>query len=261
MWTSERVAIAYFAYLALVCWLRPIAPRRRAAILAIAASEVGAILWLPRTGFLIVRQWAPAATILVGYYASGLLFVAPSLRFEAWLVAWDRRLLGDPTTRFARWPRGVLAILEVIYMGCFIIIGAGYLILTLNGHADAADAYWTIVVAAEFGSFAPLAFAQTRPPWAIERKPLLTDRAIHELATQMVQTFTIGANTFPSGHVAGSLAVAVAVGRTMPATGVGLFALAVTIALATIVGRYHYVIDAFAGAALVAALWAATAGV
>ena len=54
----------------------------------------------------------PALMILAGYYVSGRFFVRPSASFEAWLAAWDRRLLGDPTTRFARWPQVVLAYLE-----------------------------------------------------------------------------------------------------------------------------------------------------
>lgn len=195
-------------------------------------------------------------TILIGYYACGLLYVAPSAPVEAWLMSWDRKLLGDPTARFAHWPRPLLAYLEVVYMGTFVVIGAGALILMAAGHGDAIDRYWTLVVGAEFGSFGSLAFVQTRPPWAIERKPMLADPTVHEFATLMTKNLMIGANTFPSGHVAGSLAVAVAVGRVMPAAGVVLLALALSIAVATVVGRYHYAIDAVAGALLTAALWA-----
>lgn len=255
MWTSERIALAYFAYLAVVCWLPPIAMRRRLTIVAVSVSAIAAIVWLSRSGFEGLRQWAPLSTILIGYYSSGLLFVRPSLGFEAWLLGWDRRLLGDPATRFRRWPRPLLAGLELAYMGCFLLIGGGFLILVVNGHAPLADRYWTMVVGAELGSFAPLAFIQTRPPWALERKPLLADRAIHELAARMVERFTIRANTFPSGHVAGSLAVAAAVAGAMPLAGAVLFAVAAAVAVATVVGRYHYVIDAVAGAALMAALW------
>jgi len=254
VWTSERIATAYFAYLAIVCWLRPLTWRRRGLVLAIAASAIAAIGANARADVPLLRQWAPAATILIGYYASALLFVAPSTRIEAWLAAWDRRLLGEPSTRFAKWPRPLLAVLEIAYMGCFILIGAGFLILVLAGHAAAADRYWSLVVAAEFGSFAPLAFIQTRPPWALERKPVLADRVIHDLAERMVTTFTIRVNTFPSGHVAGSLAVAIAVGEILPLAGAVLLAAAILIALATIVGRYHYCLDALAGAALVAAI-------
>jgi membrane-associated phospholipid phosphatase len=256
VWTSERIAIAYFGYLAIVCWLRPVSIGRRVVLAAIAAFEIAAIVWIADGGILYLRQWAPVATILIGYYASGLLFVAPSPAVEAWLMAWDRRLLGDPATRFARWPRPILAALEIAYMGCFVLIGGGLIILLFNGHAAAADRYWTLVVGAEFGSFAPLAFIQTRPPWAVERKPVLADRAIHDLATQMVEVFTIRANTFPSGHVAGSLAVAIAVAGAMPIVGALLIAVAVIIGVATVVGRYHYVLDGLAGMLLALALWA-----
>jgi membrane-associated phospholipid phosphatase len=54
-----------------------------------------------------------------------------------------------------------------------------------------------------------------------------------------VRRATIGANTFPSGHTAGSLAVALAVIGTLPWIGGVLLALALTIALACVVGRYH----------------------
>jgi hypothetical protein len=137
VWTSERLAIAYFVYLAVVCWLRPLPIRRRVALAAIASFEIAAIRWIAARDILFLRQWAPLPTILIGYYASGLLFVAPSPAVEAWLMAWDRRLLGDPSKRFAQWPRLVLAALEIAYMGCFVLIGGGLLILLLNGHAAA----------------------------------------------------------------------------------------------------------------------------
>ena len=252
MWTSERLAIGYFLYVAAVCWLRPVTPSRRLALAVIAAAEIAAIVWVARGANVRLRQWTPAATILIGYYASALLFIGPSPGVERWLMSWDRRWLGDPRTRFQHWPRPLLAALEYAYMGCFVLIGGGFLILVLAGHAAVADRYWTLVVAAEFGSFAPLAFIQSRPPWAVEQKPILADRAVHDRAMHMVETFTIRANTFPSGHVAGSLAVAFAVAEVMPVTGAALVLVAMFITLATIVGRYHYCLDALAAVGLVA---------
>jgi membrane-associated phospholipid phosphatase len=254
VWTTERLALAYFLYLAVVCWLRPLGRARQIGLTLVALIASVAILYV-RFAPIWLREWAPAAYILLGYYASAYLFVAPSMPTEAWLVAWDRRLLGDPSTRFARWPRMLVALLEVVYMGCFLLIGGGFAILAMRGERALADRYWTLVVGAELGSFAPLAFVQTRPPWALERKPVLADRAVHELATLMVERFTIRVNTFPSGHVAGSLAVALAVAGTMPWAGLAFGVVAAIVALACIVGRYHYVIDVVAGALLAIALW------
>lgn len=254
VWTTERLALAYFLYLAVVCWLRPLGRARQVGLTLVALLASVAILYA-RFAPIWVREWAPAAYILLGYYASAYLFIAPSRTTEAWLVAWDRRLLGDPSTRFARWPRTLVALLEIVYMGCFLLIGGGFVLLAARGERALADRYWTLVVGAELGSFAPLAFVQTRPPWALERKPVLADRAVHELAALMVERFTIRVNTFPSGHVAGSLAVALAVGGAMPWAGLAFGAVAVIVAIACIVGRYHYVIDVVAGALLAIALW------
>ena len=142
-------------------------------------------------------------------------------------------------------------------MGCFLLIPAGLAILLYAGLAALVDRYWMLVMGAEFAAFAPLAFIQTRPPWALERKPELADPAIHRLASQMVQHLTIRVNTFPSGHAAGSIAVALAIVGALPATGIVLLVLAAAICLACVVGRYHYAVDVAAGAAVALVLWLA----
>ena len=55
-------------------------------------------------------------------------------------------------------------------------------------------------------------------------------------------------NTFPSGHTAASLATALVVWSYMPAAGIVLAVLAVSIAAGSVAGRYHYAADAVAGA-------------
>ena len=252
---SEGLAAAYFGVMVVAAWLRPLPASRRAHV-TMAGTLTGAAIWrLPHDASPMVRDWAPAVLILLGYWVSGRFFVGSSPSFEAWLMAWDRRLLGDPATRFARWPRVVLAYLDVVYLGCFLLIPAGFAALSWTGRGAMADRYWTMVIAAEFGAFAPLSVVQTRPPWALERRSAQRERAIHQLASEMVGTFTIGANTFPSGHVAGSFAVAMAVSGAMPWIGGILFALAASISVACVAGRYHYTVDVVAGAVLALATW------
>ena len=257
MRSFEWIALLYFGYLAAASWWPPLSGGRRAALIA-ASLLAGAVVWtIAHAAPPVIREWVPLAYLLAGYFLSGLLFAVPSTVVEAWLLGWDRRLLGDPASRFIGWPRALVAALELIYMGCFLLIPAGLLILRAAGHASLTDRYWTLVMGAEFAAFAPLAFIQTRPPWALERKPELADPAIHRLASQMVEHLTIGVNTFPSGHAAGSLAVAFAVVGTLPWTGIALLVLAAAICLACIVGRYHYIVDIIAGAAVAVVLWLA----
>jgi membrane-associated phospholipid phosphatase len=124
----------------------------------------------------------------------------------------------------------------------------------LSGHSARANHYWTMVLAADLGAFAPLSVFQTRPPWLVESKPVLADSAVHRLTSYFVENATIRVNTFPSGHVAVSLAIAAALVDRLPVTGAILFVLALSVSLGAIVGRYHYVIDILTGAVLAAAV-------
>jgi membrane-associated phospholipid phosphatase len=253
----ELVSFVYFAAIAVSALVRPLPGGRRMSIAAAAGSMCAATLWLSRTDATAIRLLAPFAVILIGYYVSGLFAVAPSPRFEGWLLAWDRRLFGDPATRFAGWPRAPLGILEAVYIGCFLLLLAGRLALVAAAMPPpVVDRYWTLVVTAEFASFISLAFVYARPPWMLEQRAALPDRAIHRAASRFVEHFTIRANTFPSGHAAGSVAVALGVIGVLPAAGAALLILALAICLAAVVGRFHYAIDVIAGIVLALAIFA-----
>src|SRR4051812_22412434 len=167
----EWIACAYFAYLAVACWRPQLSIARRVFVIAASACCGAAVFLIARSDVSWARQSAPVLYILAGYFLSGRLFVSPSTAMERWLAEWDRRLLGDPATRFIGWPRAVVAALELVYMGCFLLIPAGAALLAWAGYGTMVDRYWAMVIAAEFAAFAPLAFIQTRPPWALERKP------------------------------------------------------------------------------------------
>ena len=250
MRSSEWIALLYFLYLATVCWLRPVPAARRLIITGISALLVAAIWFVAHRAPGYARDWAPFLYVSVAYYLTGHLFVAASLDLEAWLLKWDRRWFGDPTTAFSRWPWWLIAYLDVIYTLCFVLLPGGFAALALTGHSADANRYWTMVLAADLGAFAPLSVFQTRPPWAIEPPAVLAASRIHRLASYVVKNATTGVNTFPSGHVAVTIAVALGVFPSVPLAGVVLLLCAASIAVACVVGRYHYAVDVIAGAAL-----------
>jgi membrane-associated phospholipid phosphatase len=254
MRASEYVAMTYYVYFAAVCWLGRVPLARRVLITAVSLLMMATVTLVASLDTRL-RDWAPAFYILVGYYLSGWIFVRPSKRIEAWLLSWDQRLLGDPTTRFSAWSPLVLAYLDLVYTLCFLLLPAGFAALVVAGRSDLADRYWTIVAASEFCAFMPLAFVQTRPPWVLERQADLPDGAVHRLASHAVRRVSIGVNTFPSGHAAGSVGLALALSGPLPWTGAVLLVLAGTIAIACVVGRYHYVVDVVAGIALALVVW------
>jgi len=93
---------------------------------------------------------------------------------------------------------------------------------------------------------------QSLPPWQIDaQKHVYLQRSnIRSLTLWGLKHVGIRANTFPSGHVANSLAIALVLLSLTPVAGAVFLWVAVSIAVATTVLRYHYTIDAGLGAAL-----------
>jgi membrane-associated phospholipid phosphatase len=256
--TSEIAAIAYGGYIALLA-LRPRWGRRRRVVAWIcAALMIGApeaLALLPQSRAVVaVRDWAPAAYILISYYASGTLFVGPSPAFEAWLARTDGWLLRG--WRAAQMPPRLAAVIEVLYAGTFLMIPAGFAILAADGYRSAADRYWTMVSLAEFTAFGLLPWLPSRPPWLVDDLRPADARGIRRFGLEWVRRTSHRANTFPSGHTAGSLTVALAVIPFAPIAGLFLLAAAVGIAIGCVSGRYHYALDVIAGVALAVAIQA-----
>jgi membrane-associated phospholipid phosphatase len=252
MVVHEWLAVVFFAHLALAALVRPLPVERRlTAGVGSAAAAALVLLVAPRLPS-PVRAWMPVLYILAAYYLAGRTFFRPMPGVERWLIDMDRRLLGDPGALYTRWPRALVVLLDTAYIGCFLLVPAGYAILSAAGHGDQADRYWTLVMGAELGAFAALPYLQTRPPWVLER---LGEIEGARASVAFMQTATIGANTLPSGHAAGSLAVALGVIETLPVAGAVLLVLALTIALASIVTRAHFVVDVVTGIALALGVW------
>ena len=114
------------------------------------------------------------------------------------------------------------------------------------------------MLASEFGSFGMLPWIQTRPPRDVEPSDAINRRGLTLRAVNqyMVRRTSIGVNTFPSGHVAGALATALAVSEALPAFRLPMMVGAGLIAVSTVIGRYHYAVDAIAGALLTLGIWA-----
>jgi membrane-associated phospholipid phosphatase len=156
-----------------------------------------------------------------------------------------------------RLPRAVLEMLELAYLGVSVMVPAGFaLVFFLVPDLD-PDRYWTVVVSAELGCYACLPWFQTRTPAALGSGTAITRRPIRlrRANAAMLKRVSIGANTFPSGHAAGAVATALVVGEVLPAAGVGFMVWAVGIMAGSVIGRYHYLPDALAGAALAFAVW------
>jgi membrane-associated phospholipid phosphatase len=232
----------------------PVRPDRRRRALVVVMLMGAGILVLASIGDdgwrRIVRDWAPGLYLLVGYWVPSLMVVALDERLERWLIDVDRRWFGTALSAFERAPRLIGEALEIAYLFCYPLIPSALGCLYVAGFTAEADRFWTAVLVAGFGSYGPLPWWPTRPPRAIERaRPRFTVQSmnLHVLSRASVQW-----NTFPSGHVATSLAAALAVASVLPSAGLVVAVIALAIAVASVVGRYHYAADALAGALLAA---------
>jgi hypothetical protein len=246
MKSFELLAVFYFAGLGLAALAAGASWRRRAAVMALCAGMAAVIAAISRSGEL-VRPWAPHAYLVAGYWIPALLTPASLMsgtRFERWLVGSDRRwrrLLPDVPAPFDH-------LTELAYLLCYPLVPFSFVVVYSMGSAPDVDRFWVAVLAAGFACYATL-------PWLLSRPPRLLAGAGDSHDLRAVNAFVLGRvshqlNTFPSGHVAVSLAAAGAVWPVWPLAGLAVALIATAVAIGAAAGRYHYVADVLFGAAV-----------
>jgi membrane-associated phospholipid phosphatase len=134
------------------------------------------------------------------------------------------------------------------------VIPAGFAVLVAYGFRADGDRYWTMVSVAEYVSFGLLPWLPSRPPWLVEQLNPDQSRGIRKAGLLWVRRTSHCANTFPSGHTAGSLTIALVVMPFAAVPGLLLLAVAIGIAIGCVAGRYHYAVDVLAGIAVALAV-------
>jgi membrane-associated phospholipid phosphatase len=260
------VALGYISYLAVVSMTHHGFARARRPVLIAAAAAWGSqalAALLERSGVSLATPLEillPALVLLIGYWLSGLFFVRPDIRIESWLRSVDHAVLtrSGVLDWYRRAPRAIANYVELSYLLVYLAVPAGATALALAGHGDRIGRFWTVVLLAEFVCYGMLPWIQTRPPRSIEtdtEAPTVVP-PLRRLNLTLVNRASIQVNTLPSGHAAGAVATALAVASTMPLTGAIFLIVAFSIAIATVLGRYHYVVDTVLGVLVAAGAWA-----
>jgi len=260
-WTD--ITFGYVLYLAALAWLFPrFAQARMGALVAVAIAGAMAWSWpLPGTGRLPdALNWVvlPSAALLGAYRVSGAFFLRPSAALEDALARIDAALLGRPgvfAALRAASPAAHAAI-EVLYLCVYAIVPLGAVVVLLAGRREGLATYWTTVFFAELACYAALPWLQSRPPRALDQ-PGEHEKsgAMRGLNLAILRHGSIQANTFPSGHAAGAVAVALSVHSAVPSAGPAFLAVAAGITLATVLGRYHYAADSILGVLVAIVSW------
>ena len=239
--TVMVVTLAYFTYLTAVSLVR-----RRPLPIVVSVATLACVHLVG------MRSIMPLIYLLVGYWVPSLLVGTANLSFESRLMRIDHALFGQHglQTFARRAPRPVIEYLELAYLLCYAVVPMAFAWIVANGFETRADLYWSTVLLASFSCYGLLPWLPTRAPRAVETTPTASSSAIRRLNLAVLDRASVQWNTFPSGHTAASAAAALAVGSVSPAAGGALGVVALSIAVGSIVGRYHYAADAVAGAGL-----------
>ncbi len=284
----EKFFLGFLSYLTIRAVLYPLDGRQLVAVLVLNGLAAGVILVSSRNGqqgrspFLAtLRDWIPSVLILVAYRESGLLFTPdPSHRLDYVFIRYDDAILKNPLTlrilhSGAPW---IQHYLELSYFLCYPIVPLGFasLYLIRNGgapsipppqseaasvaapedvastrsHGRAVEHFWTAVLLASFTCYLIFPLFPLAPPRELFND--LPGPRVAPLLRMMnhwiLGKYAVGASLFPSAHVAATTALALVIRRYLPHLGWLFVVIAVSIALATVYGRYHYALDAAAGA-------------
>ena len=259
-WSWPAIAIGYFAYLSVVALgFTRFSRARPWAITGVAASLALPAIAAAARDLPVVEALFPAVVLLCGYWLSGRFFVAPMPGLERGLISVDRAVLERTgiLRAYRDAPRIVQHYFELAYLCVYLVVPAGAITLLAGERGDAIGMYWKVVLLAEFACYGMLPWLQTRPPRSLEPAEAAPPAgAVRRLSLHVLGAGSIGVNTIPSGHAAGSVAVALAVGSVMPRAGAVYILLAASITVATVLGRYHYVVDSVLGVLVALAAWA-----
>jgi membrane-associated phospholipid phosphatase len=266
---AEWIQLVFVTALAFGACLRPLGNSRRLRVMLLAIVAIFTIFaarfserWVSPLASSVLRDWLPAALLLVPYWQIGQFFTAPDPTTETRLAAFDRaffRALGIQPARVSI-SVGLATYFQLAYVLVYPMIPLGLAALYLTGLRRDVDYYWLVVLPATYLCFAITPFVRALPPRLLpgyETFPLPSTR-IGALNRGILDRASIQAITFPSGHVASAMAAALVLLRLEPALGAIFLWIAFSIAAATIVGGYHYAADVLLATAIALLVFAMT---
>ena len=217
--------------------------RKRIVVIVLSICGFG-LIWVG-IRFSTLRDWIPVFLMLIVYWQGGAFYTKSNAKLQNYLQQFEKKfafLQKIPLHDF--W--------EAAYFLCYPLVPAAVLTLKLLHQSSQMDFFWMVVLPPTFTCHVIVAFWPTLPPWETELPEF--NRISRKLNWLVVQHLSNRINTFPSAHVAASVAIALAMLHLHMIAGLIFLFLAISITLSTIVGRYHYTADAIWGT-VIAALW------
>ncbi len=259
---SEWLLIAYFTYVAFLSLILSVDWWVAGYSWGVNLIVLGGLSSIARAERLtgwpfwgVLRDWLPVALVVVAYRQMGWFRPAEhTYELETTWIQWDRVLLYDWGLKAAieLTGSGLPSVLELSYTLVYLVGPIGLAALYLSSSRREVDRFLVVLLLGTFLSYALYPFFPSEPPRTVfpgEDVPAI-DTVFRKFNWWLLGGGGIHTSVFPSGHVSHAFSGAFGMLLVLPQRGwVGraLVFLAVSIALGTVYGRYHYAVDAVAG--------------
>jgi len=255
---SEIVIFAYFTYAAIIGFTRPLSPSIQYGVLAANASLFVLYAFLIRYDIRVLREWLPLPSMLLGYKEMGWFALphADTHLEDSW-VRLDRLVLNDWGGRALIESLGpvIPVLLEISYTLVYTIGTFSLIMLYRHRARHRMDEFLFCLLLGTFVAYALFPFFPSEPPRAVFPGQDLPNiqPVFRRFNYWLLGNWGIHTSVFPSAHVSSAYAAAFALRRILPqqpAIHGGVLILSTLIAISTVYGRYHYLVDALAGLAI-----------
>ena len=260
--SSEWLLIVYFVYVAListafslpgqVAW-RPFAVAMLVAGLIVAFGYGESREYAEP--FSIARDWLAVALVLVAYREMDWFgFLHHDYHLEMRWIEWDRWLLYRAGAQRAIESLGALIplYLELCYLLVYAVGPFAVAVLYFERRRDLVNALLSVYLLGTLLAYALFPFFPSDPPRMVfggsDMPNLVT--AVRRFNLWIVNGYGIHSSVFPSAHVSSAFSAAWALLLLLPrkkSFGMGMLIYAVSVSVATVYGRYHYLADVLAG--------------
>ena len=263
--SAEWLLVIYFGYVAVIAprfpLLRPLI-WRPFLVEALVCSLFLALAYGESrehaTLFSMMRDWAAVALILVAYREMDWFSSIPrNFDLQLQWVQWDRTILYRWGLQRAIEALGALGplFLELCYLLVYGVAAFLVAVFYFEHKRARVNGALFLYLLGTLLAYALFPYFPSDPPriaFGGSDMPNITT-AVRQLNMWLTGNYGIHSSVFPSAHVSSAFSAAWALFAFLPERrrfGWGMLIYAVSVAIATVYGRYHYAADAVAGMAL-----------
>lgn len=263
---SERLFVGYFAYVVILSALfkdRPHLHAQQPLFYLVTAAAIFLLLHKLQTGKLekpvaALRDWLPIVGLLIAFREMELFVpVQYDLLLETGWIKLDQLLLRDWGWRAAIEKPGLLLpfYLEFCYLLVYGLAVFSLACISFLKDRRAVDYFWAVYLTGTLTAYALFPYFPSLPPrYAFPLiEPPQVNSWVRVFNLAVLGKATIHSGVFPSAHVSSAFSAAWALYFLFPAKrwlGHWMIIYAISVSIATVYGRYHYVADVLAGFAV-----------